>query len=227
MGRPDRAGRRVEPARAGPGAGTGDRDWPPAQPPDLVRAARKHLTGRFARGVEALLWDSRGRPLADADAIAAVIRAAASGEVTDMDMAAALVCAQAVRLDADRLEYRLLRAARQAGLGFEKIAAVLDLPSAEAAERYCSRLRERAMLPVDPAGPADRVTDPAATGPPTSGRPAHPAARPGRADRALGRGRGDPTDLTAKYSMRTGYELPAEASEAGDDQAVDDEARYD
>lgn len=45
----------------------------------MVHAARAHLTRRFGRGVDALLWQEHDRPLPDVDAVAkalATIRAA-------------------------------------------------------------------------------------------------------------------------------------------------------
>jgi hypothetical protein len=176
-----------------------------------VRAARTHLTGRFARGVEALLWDSCKRPLADVDAVAAAINAAESGEATDMDMAAALVCAQAVRLDVDRLEYQLMRVAQQAGVGLEKIAAVLDLPSADAAGRYYAWLSGRAALPADVIDPAaDPGASPRQRAARAGRRAGQAAARARKAGDAADRARDRRRNLAAIYSMRADYRFPAD-----------------
>ncbi|WP_344259914.1 hypothetical protein [Actinomadura napierensis] len=121
---------------------------PPAPDPKMVRAARVHLTGRYAKGVQVLLWETYERPMPDVDAIEAVIKAAEDGTAIGPDLAAALVLAQAVRLDADRREFRLLNAARDAGLEAEAIATVLDLPGAHAAREHIDHLVRRASRPV-------------------------------------------------------------------------------
>jgi hypothetical protein len=129
-----------------------------------VRAARSHLARRHAEGVEELLWQEHGRPLRDADAIAksidSVRRAQDAGEPTPpaMDLAAALVVLRAARLDLDRLEIALVEAVRDAGLDWEAIAAGLDLPDGDAAQRRYERLRPRSAAPTDcvaPPAPAE------------------------------------------------------------------------
>jgi hypothetical protein len=190
--------------KGGP-AGT---EWPPAQAPALVRAARTHLTSRFARGVEALLWDSCKRPLADTDAITAGIQAAEAGVASGLDMAAALVSAQALRLDVDGLEYRLIVAAQQAGLGFEEIAAVLDLPSAEAAKRYYDWLSQRAALPVDEIDlEPDPGSNPRQRAERAGRRAGQAAERARKAGDAAERARLRRMNLIAKYGLPADYRL--------------------
>lgn len=98
---------------------------PKTPAPDVVAAARAHVTSGYAAGVEELLWETRRHLMPDLDAIRAVIDAAAEGRTSGPDLAAALVLTQAVRLDLDRLEADLLVAVRQAGLEWDTIAAVL------------------------------------------------------------------------------------------------------
>ncbi|MCK2216107.1 hypothetical protein MF672_020220 [Actinomadura sp. ATCC 31491] len=142
------------------GGPDGDRP-PPAPPPDLVRAARAHLSDRYATGVDHLFWQARGQPMPDTTAITEAASAALAGRAAEADLTSALVAAQALRLDVDRLEHRLLQAARAAGLDWPRIAAALGLPSAEAAERHHARLQRRARLPVDEVvprhAPAERL----------------------------------------------------------------------
>lgn len=127
--------------------------WLPAPPPETVRAARAHLTPRYAAGVDAFLWDSRQRPLSDLAALDAVITASdraqrgASGQPPPMDLAAALVVLAAARLDMDRTEARLLNAAHASGMGPEQIAAILDLSVEHAEERH-RQLKPRLDEPV-------------------------------------------------------------------------------
>jgi len=119
----------------------------------MVRAARAHLTSRFGKGVESLLWETREYPLPDVDAIAkviAVIRGGlGDGPPDSTDLGAALVVLQAARLDMDRLEVDLLDAVHEAGLEWAQIAAVLELPDAAAAEERYAKLRPRLDAPVD------------------------------------------------------------------------------
>lgn len=165
---------------------------PPAPDPGLVRAAREHLTSRYARGVDTVLWEANRRPLSDHDAIKAVITSAgrecpgapsdgprgdartrgsaggpadgAAGPPDGTDLAAALLLVHALRLDADRLECDLLSTARGSGMTWESIAALLELPTAGHAERRYERLLARRELPVA------EVPAPRGGG--------HPAARP-------------------------------------------------
>ena len=112
-----------------------------------VSAARAHLTQRYARGVERLLWETEKHPLPDLDAVRVVIAAAADGQAEALDVGAALVLLQAARLDVDRLEFEVFEAAGAIGMNGEAIAAVLDLPSAEAADRRYARLHSRHEIP--------------------------------------------------------------------------------
>jgi len=117
----------------------------PAPAPEMVMAARRHLTGRYAAGVDRLLWESGTRPMPDPGAITAVIRAA--GEATALDIASALVLVQAVRLSLDHLEHALFDAAGAAGIMAEAIAAVLDLTDGAAARARYEWLAQRRALP--------------------------------------------------------------------------------
>ena len=94
----------------------------------MVNASRRHLTERYASGVDLLLWETEKRLIPDLDAIKSVTEAAASGQAEGLDMGAALVLVQAARLGLDRLEYELFEAAHAMGMRPEAIAAVLDLP---------------------------------------------------------------------------------------------------
>lgn len=129
-----------------------------------MRAARSHLAGRHAEGVEELLWREHGRPLPDVDAIvksiAAVRRARTLGESPPLatDLTAALVVLRAARLDMDRLELQLIDAVRDAGLDWAAIAAGLELPDGDAARERYEELLPRADAPidhVDPPAPAE------------------------------------------------------------------------
>lgn len=131
-----------------------------------MRAARAHLARRYGTGVEALLWEARRYPLPDVDAVRKTIAAIRGGRAVpsqagdeagrardddpdSMDLGAALVVLEAARLDLDRLEIELIDAVRGAGLEWAAIAAVLDLPDADAAERRYEKLRPRLDAPVD------------------------------------------------------------------------------
>lgn len=103
----------------------------PAPAPEMVTAARRHLSDRYAAGVDRLLWDNDKRPMPDLDAVTAVIGAAGHAEV--LDIASALVVVHASRLGLDHIEHDLLQAAHAVGLTDEAIAAVLDLPGEAAA----------------------------------------------------------------------------------------------
>ncbi len=146
---------------------------PPAPLPEAVSAARAHLSDTYSRGVGKLLWEMEKLPLPDLDAIRAVI-AASSERLEALDVGAALVLLQAARLDLDRLELEVFDTAGAAGMGGEAIAAVLDLPDAEAAQKRRRWLESRRSLPhaevesVD-AGAAEDVAVP-------SGRRTHRGA---------------------------------------------------
>jgi hypothetical protein len=117
----------------------------------MVNASRRHLTERYASGVDLLLWETEKRLIPDLDAIKSVTEAAASGQAEGLDLGAALVLVQAARLDMDRLEYGLFEAARAMGMRPEAIAAVLDLPDAAAAEKRQRWLEARQALPYTTA----------------------------------------------------------------------------
>jgi len=112
----------------------------------MVDASRRHLTERYASGVDLLLWETEKRLVPDLDAITAVTGAAASGQAEGLDVGAALVLVQAARLGLDRLECDLFDAARAMGMRPEAIAAVLNLPDAAAAEKRHRWLETRRGL---------------------------------------------------------------------------------
>ena len=119
---------------------------PPAPSPEVVSASRRHLTERYASGVDLLLWETEKRLVPDLDAIKAVTDAAVSGQAEGLDMGAALVLVQAVRLGLDRLECDLFDVAHAMGMRPEAIAAVLELPDAAAAEKRHRWLKTRRDL---------------------------------------------------------------------------------
>jgi hypothetical protein len=125
---------------------------PPAPSPEMVDASRRHLTERFASGVDLLLWETGKRLIPDLDAIKSVTEAAASGQAEGLDMGAALVLVQAARLTLDRLEGELFEAAHAMGMRSEAIAAVLELPDAAAADKRQRWLEARRALPYATAG---------------------------------------------------------------------------
>jgi hypothetical protein len=131
----------------------------------MVAASRRHLTERYATGVDLLLWETEKRLVPDLDAIRSVTQAAAAGRAEGLDMGAALVLVHAARLGLDRLEYELFEAARAMGMRPEAIAAVLDLPDATAAEKRQRWLEGRRALPYV-AAEAQRAEpgDPAGSG---------------------------------------------------------------
>jgi len=114
----------------------------------MVDASRRHLTERYASGVDLLLWETEKRLVPDLDAIKAVADAAVSGQAEGLDMGAALVLVQAARLGLDRLECDLFDLAQAMGMRPEAIAAVLELPDAAAAEKRHRWLKARRALPV-------------------------------------------------------------------------------
>ena len=119
----------------------------------MANASRRHLTERYASGVDLLLWETEKRLIPDLDAIKAVTEAAAQGRAEGLDVGAALVLVQAARLGLDRLEYELFEAAHAIEMRSEAIAAVLDLPDAAAADRRHRWLQARRALPDEAAGP--------------------------------------------------------------------------
>jgi hypothetical protein len=119
----------------------------------MAHASRRHLTERYASGVDLLLWETEKRLIPDLDAIKAVTEAATAGRAEGLDMGAALVLVQAARLGLDRLEYELFEAAHAMGMRPEAIAAVLDLPDAAAAAERRRWLEARHALPYATAEP--------------------------------------------------------------------------
>jgi hypothetical protein len=122
----------------------------------MVDASRRHLTERYASGVDLLLWETEKRLIPDLDAIKSVTEAAASGQAEGLDMGAALVLVQAVRLALDRLEGELFEAAHGIGMRSEAIAAVLDLPDATAADKRQRWLEARRALPYATADTSEQ-----------------------------------------------------------------------
>jgi len=118
----------------------------------MVTASRRHLTERYAAGVDRLLWDTEKRIVPDLDAIRSVIDAASSGDAEALDIGAGLVLLQAARLEVDRLEYDVFESAQAMGMGEEAIAAVLDLPDAAAAGKRRRWLKGRRALPYADIG---------------------------------------------------------------------------
>ena len=117
---------------------------PPAPDPDMVTASRRHLTSEYASGVERLFWELEKRPMPDLGAIGAVVSAHEAGQPVDaLSVGAALVLLQSMRLELDSLEASVFDAAASGGLNFESVAAVLDLPDADAAQARGDYLRSR------------------------------------------------------------------------------------
>ena len=113
----------------------------------MVNASRRHLTERYASGVDLLLWETEKRLIPDLDAIKSVTEAAAGGQAEGLDMGAALVLVQAARLALDRRECELFEAAHAMGMRSEAIAAVLELPDAATADKRQRWLEARRALP--------------------------------------------------------------------------------
>jgi hypothetical protein len=129
----------------------------------MVTASRKHLTARYASGVDLLLWETEKRLIPDLDAIRSVTEALSGGQAEGLDMGAALVLVQAARLGLDRLEYELFEGAQAMGMQSGAIAAVLDLADAAAADKRHRWLTTRQALPYTPAEnqPPETLTTPA------------------------------------------------------------------
>lgn len=120
----------------------------PVPSPDMVTASRRHLTGRYATGVDRLLWELEKRTMPDADAVRAVVLAVSGdGQADALDIGAALVTTHAMRLELDLLEADVLDAAKASGMPAESVAAVLELPDAAAAEAWQDTLARRRRLP--------------------------------------------------------------------------------
>jgi hypothetical protein len=133
---------------------------PPAPSLEMVSASRRHLTERYAVGVDRLLWDTEKRLIPDLDAIRSAIAAAEAGQAEALDIGAALVLLQAARLELDRLECDAFEAAHQMGMRDEAIAAVLELPDAAAAEARHRALHARRELPYQEAEEPRPVASP-------------------------------------------------------------------
>ncbi len=118
----------------------------------MVTASRRHLTERYAAGVDRLLWDTEKRLVPDLDAIRSVVDAASAGQAEALDIGAGLVLLQAARLEVDRLEYDVFEGAHAMGMGEEAIAAVLDLPDAATAAKRRRWLKVRRALPYADTG---------------------------------------------------------------------------
>ena len=181
----------------------------------MVAASRKHLTERYASGVDLLLWETEKRLIPDLDAIKSVTEAVASGQAEGLDMGAALVLAQAARLALDRLEYELFEGAHAMGMRSEAIAAVLDLPDAAAADKRHRWLTVQRALPYTPA-----ESQP----PETLAGSAQPNGAPGgrRASQAAGSGirAAQAADRAAETARRAAQRAEAEhatQSAAGED----------
>jgi hypothetical protein len=122
----------------------------PEPDPALLRAAREHLTSRYAQGVEAVLWEMRKHPMHNLDAVARVLdtdhrpEAEAADGVSAMDIGAAFLVLMAARSDVDRLEAGLFDRALAAGVGYEQLAAVLGLDDADIVRERHRRLRKQA-----------------------------------------------------------------------------------
>jgi hypothetical protein len=151
----------------------------PAPSPDMVHASRRHLTERYAKGVDRLLWDTEKRLLPDLEAIALVNEAVAAGRAETLDLGAALVLIQAARLDLDHLEHETFEGAHAMSMTDEAIAAVLDLPDTAAAVARKRWLDRRQRLPRAEAQPAHRA-DTGTTTSRTAASTADAVARAGR-----------------------------------------------
>lgn len=127
----------------------------PVPSPEMVTASRRHLTERYAVGVDRLLWELEKRTMPDLDAVRAVLSdASADGKVDALDVGAALVTMRAVRLDMDLLEADVLDAAGANGVSAESVAAILELPDAAAARAWHELLASKRRLPRAEAEPA-------------------------------------------------------------------------
>jgi len=116
-------------------------------PPELVTASRRHLTERYASGVDRLLWNREKRCLSDLAAIELVTDAALAGLADALDLGAALVLVHAGRLNLDGLEYEIFQGAHAAGMRREALAAILGLPDAAAVSERQQWLEDRHALP--------------------------------------------------------------------------------
>jgi hypothetical protein len=184
----------------------------------MVAAARKHLTERYASGVDLMLWETEKRLIPDLDAIKAVTEAVSSGQAEGLDMGAALVLVQAARLGLDRLEYELFEGAHAMGMRSEAIAAVLDLSDAAAADKRHRWLTTRHTLPYTPAEsqPPETLTGSTrSTGAPGGRRGSQAAGSGVRAAQAA-QAADRAAETARRAAQRTGAEH-ATQSAAGDD----------
>lgn len=128
-------------------------------PPELVTASRRHLTERYASGVDRLLWNREKCCLPDLAAIKLVTDAALAGLADALDLGAALVLVHAGRLHLDGLEYEIFQGAHAAGMRREALAAILGLPDAAAVSERQQWLESRHAMPraeaeeILPVGP--------------------------------------------------------------------------
>jgi hypothetical protein len=176
----------------------------------MVTASRKHLTVRYASGVDLLLWETEKRLIPDLDAIRSVTEALSAGQAEGLDMGAALVLVQAARLGLDRLEYELFEGAQAMGMQSEAIAAVLDLADAAAADKRHRWLRTRRSLPYTPA---ETLTTPAEAKRAQAGRrSAQASGSPARAAQAA--------DRAAETAMRAA-ETAQQATQQAAQQAAE------
>lgn len=118
----------------------------------MVTASRRHLTERYAAGVDRLLWELEKRTMPDAESIRAVVAASAGKTVDALDIGAALVLMQAIRLEMDLLEADVLDTAKSGEVAAESVAAVLGLPDMEAVDARHESLRAKRDLPLALAG---------------------------------------------------------------------------
>lgn len=122
----------------------------------MVTASRRHLTSEYAGGVERLFWELEKRPMPDLAAVGAVVSVHEAGRPVDaLSVGAALVLLQSLRLEIDSLEASVFDAAAAGGLNFESVAAVLELPDADAAQgrgEYLRARRDLARASAPPAG---------------------------------------------------------------------------
>jgi hypothetical protein len=163
----------------------------PAPPPELVAASRRHLTERYASGVDRLLWQTEKRFIPDAAAVSLVTDAATAGLADALDLGAVLVLVQAGRLDLDGLEYEIFQGTHAAGMRRDALAAILGRPDAAAAGMRQRRLEAR-QAQAQPQVQERSAPDRGLSG--RSGAAAQAAARAGRravqaADRAAEAGR--------------------------------------
>jgi hypothetical protein len=187
----------------------------------MVTASRRHLTERYASGVDRLLWDTEKRLVPDLDAIRSVIEAASPGQAEALDIGAGLVLLQAVRLEVDRLEHDVFEGAHAMGMGDEAVAAVLDLPDAAAASKRRRWLKGRRALPyADIASPGRSGQNGSADAAKRAGRRAGEAA-----DRAAeaARRRDELSQPTAR-PRSSRQQVERAAANAGEARVLADEA---